>query len=240
MKRMGILAGMGPRSTTPFLELILDEARKNGAVYDIDYPHILIYSLPTPFYVDREIDHGAMRASLSAGIDALLAGGIDMLAIPCNSAHLYFDHILAEIQKVRPDVAIPVLHIVNETVKKIPSTVDRVVILATPTTINSQLYHQPLASRGISVIHTAALQEQVNALILMLKKEGFSEQAKNSWRDILAMIQGFMCTMVIIACTDISVCLNDKNNPDNIVFLDSNKILAEASYDKYLQISSKG
>jgi len=34
MKRIGILAGMGPRTTSPFLELVLDEAQKHGAVQD--------------------------------------------------------------------------------------------------------------------------------------------------------------------------------------------------------------
>ena len=82
MKRIGILAGMGPRTTAPFLELVLDEAYKDGAKYDIDYPHILIYSLPTPFYVDREIDSNAMQNALTGGGECLLRGGIDMLTIP--------------------------------------------------------------------------------------------------------------------------------------------------------------
>jgi len=38
---IGILAGMGPRSTAPFLELVLDQCQiQYGAKYDIDYPHI--------------------------------------------------------------------------------------------------------------------------------------------------------------------------------------------------------
>lgn len=151
MKRIGILAGMGPRTTSPFLELILDEAQKNGAKDDMDYPHILIYSLPTPFYVDREIDQNAMQASLTTGVECLQRGGIDMLAIPCNSAHLHFEFILKMINDSNPDASIPVMHIVDETLKMLPANVKKVALLATETTIKSKLYHNRLDALSISI-----------------------------------------------------------------------------------------
>jgi aspartate racemase len=234
-KRIGILAGMGPRTTSPFLELILDEAQKNGAKDDIDYPHILIYSLPTPFYVDREIDQNAMQASLTTGIECLLRGGIDMLAIPCNSAHLHFEHILQTINNFSSDTTIPVMHIVEETLKMLPKQIKKIALLATETTIKSKLYHKRLEALSISVEHSAALQEQVNRLILMLKQEGFSSDAHKLWQSILGNLT---CHCVIIACTCISVCLKAADNPSHFVFLDSNKILAEATYSKYLEIGS--
>jgi aspartate racemase len=57
-KTIGILAGMGPRSTAPFIDLIITQCRiQYGAKLDEEFPHMMIYSLPTPFYVDRPIDH---------------------------------------------------------------------------------------------------------------------------------------------------------------------------------------
>jgi aspartate racemase len=56
-KRIGILAGMGPRSTAPFLELVYDECQMQyGAKNDIDFPEIVVFSWPTPFYVDKDIN----------------------------------------------------------------------------------------------------------------------------------------------------------------------------------------
>ena len=53
---IGILAGMGPRSTAPFVDMVVDECqRQYGARYDIDFPPMQIYALPTPFYIDRPI-----------------------------------------------------------------------------------------------------------------------------------------------------------------------------------------
>ena len=235
MKRIGILAGMGPRTTAPFLELILDEAQKDGAKYDIDYPHILIYSLPTPFYVDREIDSNAMQSALTIGVECLLRGGIDMLAIPCNSAHLYFDHIIQVINRFNSDSSIPVLHIVDETIKKLPANMKKVALLTTEATLKSKLYHKKLDALSIVIEQCDTLQQQVNRLILILKKEGFSGDAHQLWRSI---IESLSCDCVIIACTDISVCLNAADNPKRFVFLDSNAILAETTYRKYLEIQN--
>lgn len=46
---LGVLAGMGPRSTAPFIDMLVDECQKQyGARFDIDYPKMHIISLPTP------------------------------------------------------------------------------------------------------------------------------------------------------------------------------------------------
>lgn len=53
---IGILAGMGPRSTAPFIDLVIDECqRQYGAQNDIDFPSMMIYSLPAPCYVDAAV-----------------------------------------------------------------------------------------------------------------------------------------------------------------------------------------
>lgn len=41
-KTIGVLAGMGPRSTAPFLNMILDECQKQyGAKYDDEFPPLI-------------------------------------------------------------------------------------------------------------------------------------------------------------------------------------------------------
>ena len=51
---IGILTGMGPKSTGPFIDQVVSAFQSlTGAKNDIDFPPMMIYSLPTPFYVDR-------------------------------------------------------------------------------------------------------------------------------------------------------------------------------------------
>jgi len=55
---IGILAGMGPKSTGPFVDTVVTGCQTiYGAKHDMDFPHMMIYSCPTPFYMDRPIDH---------------------------------------------------------------------------------------------------------------------------------------------------------------------------------------
>jgi aspartate racemase len=122
---IGILAGMGPRSTAPFVEMVVDECqRQYGARHDIDFPPMLIYSLPTPFYVDRPIDHAAMEAAIAAGLRKLEDSGVAFIAMPCNSAHIYYEQLAASMR-------VPLLNMVDLALGRLPPALATVALLAT-------------------------------------------------------------------------------------------------------------
>lgn len=77
---MGILAGMGPKSTAPFVDQVIEAFQLAGAKDDIDFPPMMIYSLPTPFYIDRP---DLMEKVVSQGLQKLEASGASFIAIPC-------------------------------------------------------------------------------------------------------------------------------------------------------------
>jgi len=79
---IGILAGMGPRSTAPFIDLVITECqRQYGARDDIDFPKMMICSQPAPFYEDRPTDHVAMKVAIHAGLQDLEHAGVDLLTL---------------------------------------------------------------------------------------------------------------------------------------------------------------
>lgn len=83
---IGILAGMGPRSTGPFIDLVVTQCQEiYGARHDIDFPRMLICWQPAPFYEDRPTDHVALEAAIRDGLRYLESAGADFLAIACNS-----------------------------------------------------------------------------------------------------------------------------------------------------------
>ena len=97
---IGILAGMGPKSTGPFVDQVVAVFQSmTGAKNDIDFPSMMIYSLPTPFYVDRPIDHVLMEKTICSGLKKLEACGVSFVAMPCNTAHLYFSQLRQCIQR---------------------------------------------------------------------------------------------------------------------------------------------
>src|SRR5665648_1113765 len=110
---IGILAGMGPRSTALFLELVIDQCTvQYGAKYDEYFPPIMIYSLPTPFYIDRPINHTLMEDTIIEGLRKLESKDVSFIVMPCNSAHISFNGL----QKC---LTIPLLNIVDLTINSL-------------------------------------------------------------------------------------------------------------------------
>ena len=128
---IGLLAGMGVRSTSPFVDLLIEECqRQYGAKCELDYPRMILFSWPIPFFPDRPIDHDAMRDSILEGLRWLGRTGVDFIAIPCNTAHIYFDDLAAAAQ-------VPLINMVDETVAAVPAEVETMALLATRATRGS-------------------------------------------------------------------------------------------------------
>ena len=221
---IGILAGMGPRSTAPFLEKVIDQCQKQyGAQHDIDYPHILIYSLPTPFFVDKPIDHKEMKKIVLQGIKKLEEAGVSFIAIPCNTVHIYFN----ELQK---STKVPLLNIVKETIKEFPLDINKVTLFATQTTIDSGLFQKELERKGIRYILKNEWQQHINKLIFFIKK-GNNKEALKEIKQLVKKIDKEKVDTVIVACTDLQSIIGQIKSK---VVVDSTSSLAKAVVKKYL------
>ena len=224
-KIIGVLGGMGPKSTAPFINLVIEECQKQyGAKEDLDFPHMLIYSLPTPFYVDKPINSDAMIKTVCQGLKKLEKTGVDFIAIPCNTVHAYFSDF-------KKCIKVPILNIVDETLRKIPKNIKNIGLFATQPTIDSAIYQKELLNSGFKLIYDLEIQKQVNCLIKEVKTSGKSKKAEKSFNNLIKYLLAYDVGAVIIACTDLSV-FCDKNK--NLIFIDSSKSLAEAVIEKYL------
>jgi aspartate racemase len=75
-----------------------------------------------------------MKTAIKDGLERLESFGVDIMGIPCNSAHNYYEFIT---QKIK----VPTLNIVDETVKNIQDNT-KVTIFATEMTLASGLYQE--------------------------------------------------------------------------------------------------
>ncbi|HHZ5406496.1 TPA: aspartate/glutamate racemase family protein [Bacillus cereus] len=216
---IGILAGMGPKSTGPFVDTVVAECQTiYGAKHDMDFPHMMIYSCPTPFYMDRPIDHEAMKKAIIEGAQKLESTGASFIAMPCNTAHLYFDEL-------QQSLSIPILNIVDETLKAITETAKRVALLATEATVQAGIYQDGIAKRNIEYIHYEQWQESINQIITYIKS-GEVEEARELWSALVLQLKDEVDT-AIIACTDLNVVASED-------FVDSAQCLAKAVVRMYL------
>ncbi|MCP4654515.1 MAG: amino acid racemase [bacterium] len=135
MRVIGIVGGLGPYA---HLEL---ERRLLAAVKEADgdqsYPPWLVSSIPeTPDRTAALLGTGPSPVPwLIRSLERLEAGGADFAVIACNTAYAFLDEIA-------PQVRLPILHLVAETLLEVkPSTPgSRVGLLATTGTLRSDLY----------------------------------------------------------------------------------------------------
>ncbi|CAM4154829.1 amino acid racemase [Bacillus manliponensis] len=221
---IGILAGMGPKSTAPFVDNVVQQCQNiYGAKDDMDFPHMMIYSCPTPFYMNRDIDHEEMKVAIIDGAKKLESTGVKFIAMPCNTAHMYFD----DIQRA---LSVPLLNIVDATLKEVDDPVQKVAVFATNATINSYIYQIGLNKLGIQTIHKEEWQTSINTILTHIKA-GDIQQGQRLWNELCNEVTSFVHT-VIIACTDLNVVL--KKQFETLRFIDSSACLAKAVVNQYL------
>lgn len=223
-KTIGILAGMGPRSTTPFIEQVLDECQTQyNALLDEEFPKMMIYSLPTPFYIDRPIDHELMKRTIIEGLKKLESTGADYIAMPCNSAHIY-------IEDLSKSVNIPLLNIVEETLKFLPAENLKVTLFATPVTFSSQIYQKGIIQQNHQFVFKEHWQSMLNELIKNIKINKDNPLNIELWKNLLKEAEQ-EADYIIIACTDLNA-VSDKIKT-GMKILDSSQSLARAVVKKY-------
>lgn len=225
---IGILAGMGPRSTAPFIEKIVEMCQvRHGARNDMDFPPMMIYSCPTPFYLGQAVDHSLMQRAILAGITRLAATGVSYIAIPCNLAHVYFESI-------RQSVDTPVLDMVQETLSFLPMDCRRVAVLATAATIESEIYQKGLAASNREYIGMLRWQTAVDQILSEIKCGAVTEKTRRLWQDLMHDINK-TASAAIIACTDLNI-VADKENA-SLITIDSSTCLAQAVVDRFYKRS---
>src|SRR5579872_7176152 len=149
-KTIGIIGGVGSLATADLFSKILASVPALG---DQDYPHIIIDNDPS--IPDRT---AAILAGGESPVPALTKvgkrltqAGAQVLSIPCNTAHAFFDELQASVE-------VPLVNMIDETVAHIKAAhpdVRRVGVLATSGTRAAAVYDVALARCGLTAIHVA-------------------------------------------------------------------------------------
>lgn len=229
MKTIGIIGGLGPETTSEFyLDLVFSCQKKDRT----HRPSIIIASVPLPYAIEED------AISKNIGIERCLSfliseakrlekSGADFIVMPCNSLHVF-------IKEIRNAVKIPVLSIVEETVKFLKkNNFNKVGIVSTLATIQNKLYETAFEEKGIAYETPDDFQQaKMGKFILNL----VTGQQKNSDREeLIKIINDFEkkdVDCVILACTDLQLLI--PRHPTLKIF-DTMKIFAEATVEKILE-----
>src|SRR3989344_3733038 len=224
MKTVGTIGGLGPETTSEFYLEIIFLCRKMN---QDSYPPILIHSIPLPFDVEKKaiaegIGEDKCLPYLIVAAKSLEKAGADFLVLPCNSLHIFIDDI-------RSAVKIPVLSILEETVKFLKNRkIKKIGVIATPITIKNKLYEKFLKRDKIKQVVPDSLQQaRLGKLIHNLVANRYGNKDREALVKIIKdFSKKYRTEHIILACTDLQLLMPQNNN---VKIYDTMKILADAT-----------
>ncbi|KGR77011.1 cysteate racemase [Ureibacillus manganicus] len=221
-KILGIIGGVGPLATMFLGEMIV---RRTNASKDQEHVHTIIdndTTIPdrTAYILNQSEDNPI--PFLIRDAKKLASVGADVICIPCNTAHTFYD----DLQGASP---VPVIHMIRETAKRASILgANRVGILATDGTIAAGVYQNALLEVGIKpIIPDESTQKAVMSMIYDYVKAGKSVTYEQ-WMKIEQAMCDLECDNIILGCTELSI-INKELSLNKQRYIDSLIVLAESA-----------
>lgn len=220
---LGVLGGMGPLATLDFQRRLLEAT---PAQSDQQQLPSVVWNVPQ--IADRQNALAGTGPSplpqLIHGIRVLNQAGASHIAIPCNTAHHWYD-ALSEASDA------PILHIVDATLaalNKEANTPQRVGVIATKGTLDAGWYQRKLAALGMEVI-TPTPEELAQWFVpgcYAVKRGALKEGGGLVVQQAQALFARG-AQKLILACTEVPVALQAVDAPFQHLTFDPAQALAE-------------
>ena len=229
MKIVGIIGGLGPETTAEFYSTLISACQKKNK---INIPPIIISSCPIPYKlfqetIAKDINWENFLPYLIIEAKRLERSGADFIVMPCNSLHVF-------INEIKNAVDIPVLSIIEETVKFLKKEdINRIGIVSTAITARKKLYENAFFENDITYFTPNDKQQFRLGKIIHNLVAG---KKNKSDRDQLAqIISDYECKdvdCVVLACTDLQLL---KPSHPKLKIFDTMKIFADATVENILK-----
>ncbi|MDE1869444.1 MAG: amino acid racemase [Candidatus Micrarchaeota archaeon] len=215
MRKIGLLGGIGPEATGIFYLRLIDTMQKREMIKsNADFPQIVINSVPAAeLFFDESKEEDLSLYTM--GLKELDANKVEFIAMACNTIHTYHS-------RLQKEVSVPILDLRAEFGAYVAKNgIDSVLLLATPTTIRSDLFK---VERVNYYLPDAAEMEAISNTIfnfnLGKEKAAQGEVLEKIGQKYVA--QG--ARLVVLGCTEIALMLADSKLPK----LDTMDLLIDA------------
>jgi aspartate racemase len=189
------------------------------------HPEVSMHTPSLADYVaclDRSDQQGVADLML-ASAEKLARIGADFLICPDNTIHEALPLVL-------PRSPLPWLHIAEVVAAEaVARGFRRLGITGTRWLVDSKVYPEALAARGLGYLRpTAAERDETNRIIMEeLVYDKFRPDSVTYFQRVLARMKDEGCDAVILGCTEIPLIISDANSP--LPALDSTRLLARAA-----------
>jgi aspartate racemase len=207
VKKIGILGGMSPESTTLYYEHITRTyTARHG---DYGYPEVLIYSVNFQKYVDWQRNGQWREAArdMAASFERLRMAGADFGLIATNTMHFVFD-------EVQQAVGMPLVSIVDATVEAIRTAgLGSVGLLGTMFTMRERFFLGGLERAGIqALVPESDAQPRIHEIIFgELCRGEIRPESRQLFMDAIAQLRDRGAQGIILGCTEIPLLIKPQD-----------------------------
>lgn len=218
---LGVIGGLGPIATSHFMELVI---KMTKAETDQEHLDMIIYNRPsvpdrTSYILDNS-NPNPLPQIISIG-KALAEQGAGYIAIPCITAHYFYDQLATEIP-------IPIINIVTETAAHLKqNNIRKVGIMATDGTVRAKIIQKELEANGMTaIVPSADRQKDVMSLIYDCVKADKPVDMEKFFA-VKRELKGLGAETLILGCTELSLIKRDYDIGAD--FIDAMEVLAQRS-----------
>jgi aspartate racemase len=223
-KVLGVLGGMGPLASAQFM---LRLTLLTPATRDQDHIPTVLWS--DPRVPDRTLGKLADGADplpwLLRGIEGLQRAGCGTIAIPCNTAHGWYD----EMQKA---ARVPILHIVDAAaadLRRMDVGSGTMGLMGTQATLAMRLYQDRLGAQGWDcIVPSPQEMERLVSPAIALVKANRVGDAYAPLADVVRSLAARGASCVVLGCTEIPLGIQAGPAPD-LPVVDTIDALARAA-----------
>jgi len=226
MKKIGIIGGAGPLASSLLLENIVHECYKQGCKNETEFPEVIL--LNHPFSIDlctqcTKDNRPLICNVLQSCVDRLVSDGAQLLAVACNTFHLFLDRVDTGNSRF-----VSIVHVALEAAQE--QKLSRILVLGTSLTLRNGLYHHPTIECMVPAEEDHGVIEGIINRILAGKV--IEEDALLLCSIIENLQQKYFFDGVVLGCTELPV-LHKKHllcvpgTQKKVVFLDTINLLAQ-------------
>lgn len=209
-KTLGVLGGMDPAATAEFLRLLSAWA---PAKSDQEHPRVLLLS--DPRIPDRSTavlsGNGDPTPRLKDGLLMLADCGANLLALVCNTAHVFID-------RFQEDLPVPLVHIVEATLGEAQRrSPEGGWLVATSGTRATGIYQDRAKRLGCPLcVPDDEVQDAIQQVIALVKTNRVAE-AKEWMRAVLQSLWNQSSLPIVAACTEVPLAYPNESPPQRMV-----------------------
>ena len=219
MYKLGVIGGMGPLATVKFYDKIV----LNTEAYN-DNEHIDLIVLNHSTMPDRtkciiENKDTEFLNEIKKDLEILERIGIDVVAIPCNTSHYFYDEF-------KNFTNLKIINMIEETILEIKRRgIKKVAVFGTLGTLNSKVYNKYAKENGIEV-KELSLEDKKTVMDIIYKIKETNNLESKDFVEILNRYCNDK-TIGIIACTELSLL----DIPENLNTIDALEVLVNKSIE---------